>query len=449
MRRAPLLPFSRRRDRMPPMSDMSAIVQITAREILDSRGNPTLEADVLLEGGFQGRAGVPSGASTGIHEALELRDGDKSRYHGKGVRRAVRAVMEELQPLLKDREWSQGELDRAMIECDGTSNKSRLGANTLLGVSLAFARAQAASLGLPLWRHLGGASACMLPMPMMNLLNGGRHGDNKVDIQEFMIAPVGAPDCAEAIRMGAEVFASLRAGLQQRGYNTNLGDEGGFAPDLASAEEALDLIIAAIEAAGYTPAEDFLLALDVAASELFQDGAYVFGGEGKSRSSEEMLDYYTGLARDYPIFSIEDALAEDDWQGWQALTEALGGRLQLVGDDLFATNLRRLERGIAAGAGNAILLKPNQIGTLSETWETMSHARGHGFGVIVSHRSGETEDSFIADLAVACHGGQIKTGSLARSERCAKYNRLIRIQERLGAAARYPGRSIAERRRAE
>ena len=424
---------------------MSAIVQITAREILDSRGNPTLEADVLLEGGFLGRAGVPSGASTGIHEALELRDQDKSRYHGKGVRQAVRAVKEELNPLLQGREWSQRELDRAMIECDGTSNKSRLGANALLGVSLAFARAQAASLDVPLWQHLGGANACLLPMPMMNLLNGGRHGDNKVDIQEFMIAPVGAPDCTEAIRMGAEVFASLRKGLQRHGCNTNLGDEGGFAPDLNSAEEALALILAAIEAAGYSPGEDVVLALDVAASELFQDGAYVFNGEGKRRSAEEMIGYYTGLVKDYPIFSIEDALAEDDWQGWQALTAALGERLQLVGDDLFATNLRRLERGIEEGAGNAILLKPNQIGTLSETWETMNHAKGHGFGVIVSHRSGETEDTFIADLAVACHGGQIKTGSLARSERCAKYNRLIRIQERLGAAACYPGRTVVKR----
>ena len=428
-----------------PEHTKSAVVGLAAREILDSRGNPTLEADVLLEDGFLGRAGVPSGASTGIHEALELRDQDKSRYHGKGVRQAIRAVAEELTPLLQGKEWSQGELDQAMIEQDGTSNKSRLGANALLGVSLAFARAQASSLDLPLWRHLGGANASLLPMPMMNLLNGGKHGDNKVDIQEFMIAPVGAPDCAEAIRMGAEVFHSLRQGLHRQGYNTNLGDEGGFAPDLDSAEQALDLIMAAIEAAGYIPGEDIFLALDVAASELFEDGTYVFSGEGKRRSAEDLIGYYSDLVQAYPIFSIEDALAEDDWQGWQALTSALGKRVQLVGDDLFATNLRRLERGVDAGAGNAILLKPNQIGTLSETWQTMNHARDNGYGVVVSHRSGETEDTFIADLAVACHGGQIKTGSLARSERCAKYNRLIRIQEQLGVGACYPGRAIVER----
>ena len=426
-------------------SAKSTIIGLAAREILDSRGNPTLEADVLLDDGSMGRASVPSGASTGIHEAQELRDQDKSRYHGKGVNQAIRAVAEELNPLLQGEEWSQGELDRAMIERDGTSNKSRLGANALLAVSLAFARASASSLGLPLWQHLGGANVCLLPMPLMNLLNGGRHGDNKVDIQEFMIAPVGAPDCAEAIRMGAEIFHSLRQGLHHRGYNTNLGDEGGFAPDLDSTETALDLTIAAIESAGYIPGEDVFLALDVAASELFEEGIYVFAGEGKRRSAEELIGYYSDLVRAYPIISIEDALAEDDWQGWQALTSALGERVQLVGDDLFVTNLHRLERGVQEGAGNAILLKPNQIGTLTETWETMSHAKDNGYGIIVSHRSGETEDTFIADLAVACHGGQIKTGSLARSERCAKYNRLIRIQEQLGTAARYPGRAIVEK----
>lgn len=424
---------------------MSAIVQVTAREILDSRGNPTLEADVLLEDGSLGRACVPSGASTGSHEALELRDRDYGRYNGNGVRTAVRAVHEELHTLLGGREWSQGELDQAMIDHDGTRNKSRLGANTLLGVSLAFARAQSASLGLPLWQHLGGTNACLLPMPLMNLLNGGRHGDNSVDIQEFMIAPVGVPDCGEAIRMGAEVFFHLRKSLKQRGYSTNLGDEGGFAPDMDSTEAALDLILGAIEAAGYSPGEDVQLALDVAASELLDNGVYVFTGEGEKRSSDQLIKYYASLVASYPIFSIEDALGEDDWQGWQALTSALGDKLQLVGDDLFATNPDRLEQGVRAGAANAILLKPNQIGTLSETWQTMAYAREHGYGVIVSHRSGETEDTFIADLAVACHGGQIKAGSLARSERCAKYNRLIRIQEQLGSGARYPGRAVLDR----
>lgn len=424
---------------------MNAISHITAREILDSRGNPTLEADVLLKDGCLGRACVPSGASTGIHEALELRDGDKFRYNGKGVRKAIKAVHEELNPLLLGKEWSQSELDQAMIDHDGTRNKSRLGANALLGVSLAFARAQATSSGLPLWQYLGGINACLLPMPMMNLLNGGKHGDNAIDIQEFMIAPVGAPDCSEAIRMGAEIFFHLRKELRQRGHNTNLGDEGGFAPDLDSAEAALDLIVHAIEAAGYTPGEDVFLALDVAASELFAEGVYVFAGEKERRSSDQLIKYYASLVANYPIISIEDALDEDDWEGWQGLTSALGEKLQLVGDDLFATNRNRLEQGVRQGAANAILLKLNQIGTLSETWQTMTYARDNGYGIMVSHRSGETEDTFIADFAVACHGGQIKTGSLARSERCAKYNRLIRIQEQLGSAARYPGRAILER----
>lgn len=423
---------------------MSVISHITAREVLDSRGNPTLEADVVLEDGALGRACVPSGASTGVHEALELRDGDKSRYHGKGVLNAVESVRGELCDLLRGREWSQGELDDKMIACDGTQNKSRLGANALLGVSLAHARARAGSLGVELWQHLGGANACILPTPLMNLLNGGRHADNAVDIQEFMIAPVGAPNFADAIRMGAEVFVCLRKILQRDGFNTNLGDEGGFAPDLKAAEDALGLLIEAIEAAGYIPGEDIVLALDVAASELFEDGSYVFAGEGKRRTSDELVAYYESLASKYPIFSIEDALGEDDWEGWQALTSALGGKLQLVGDDLFATNLRRLERGVDEGAANAILLKLNQIGTLSETWRTLNYARSSGFGAIISHRSGETEDAFIADLSVAGHGGQIKTGSLARSERCAKYNRLIRIEEALGAGASYAGRAVVK-----
>ena len=421
---------------------MSAISHITAREILDSRGNPTLEADVKLEDGTLGRACVPSGASTGMHEALELRDGDKSRYHGKGVLNAVGAVRGELNDLLKGREWRQGELDDEMVACDGTQNKSRLGANALLGVSLAHARACAKSSGVPLWQHLGGSNACLLPTPLMNLLNGGRHADNAIDIQEFMVAPVGAPNFTDAVRMGAEVFVCLREGLQRGGMNTNLGDEGGFAPDLGTAEQALDLILEAIEAAGYIPGEDVVLALDVAASELFESGDYMFTGEGKRRTSKELIKYYESLASNYPVFSIEDALGEDDWEGWCTLTSTLGGKLQLVGDDLFATNLRRLERGVNEGAANAILLKLNQIGTLSETWRTLNYARSKGFGSIISHRSGETEDDFIADLSVAGHGGQIKTGSLARSERCAKYNRLIRIEEALGAGANYAGRMI-------
>ncbi|MCY4035364.1 MAG: phosphopyruvate hydratase [Hyphomicrobiales bacterium] len=421
---------------------MSAILDITAREILDSRGNPTLEADVTLEDGALGRACVPSGASTGAHEALELRDGDKSRYHGKGVLKAVKAVRGELNDLLKGREWRQGELDDAMVACDGTQNKSRLGANALLGVSLAHARARAKSSDVPLWQQLGGSNACLLPTPLMNLLNGGRHADNAVDIQEFMVAPVGAPNFADAVRIGAEVFVCLREELQRGGMNTNLGDEGGFAPDLNAAEQALDLILKAIESAGYIPGEDVVLALDVAASELFESGNYMFAGEGKSRTSKELIKYYESLASSYPIFSIEDALGEDDWEGWCELTSTLGDKLQLVGDDLFATNLRRLERGVGEGAANAILLKLNQIGTLSETWRTLNYARSNGFGSIISHRSGETEDDFIADLSVAGHSGQIKTGSLARSERCAKYNRLIRIEETLGAGADYAGRMI-------
>lgn len=421
---------------------MSAISHITAREILDSRGNPTLEADVRLEDGTFGRACVPSGASTGVHEALELRDGDKSRYHGKGVLNAVGAVRGELNDLLKGRDWRQGELDDEMVACDGTQNKSRLGANALLGVSLAYARACAKSSDVPLWQHLGGSNACLLPTPLMNLLNGGRHADNAIDIQEFMVAPVGASNFTDAVRMGAEVFVCLREGLQRGGMNTNLGDEGGFAPDLDTAEQVLDLILEAIEAAGYIPGEDVVLALDVAASELFKSGDYIFAGEGKSRTSKELIKYYESLVSNYPVFSIEDALGEDDWEGWCALTSTLGDKLQLVGDDLFATNLRRLERGVEEGAANAILLKLNQIGTLSETWRTLNYARSKGFGSIISHRSGETEDDFIADLSVAGHGGQIKTGSLARSERCAKYNRLIRIEEALGAGANYAGRMI-------
>ncbi len=421
---------------------MTAITDIHAREILDSRGNPTIEADVELETGVMGRAAVPSGASTGAHEAVELRDGDKTRYGGKGVRDAVDAVNGEIFDALSGMEAEdQASIDMAMIELDGTPNKGRLGANAILGVSLAVAKAAAAESGLPLFSYLGGAGARTLPVPMMNIINGGAHADNAVDIQEFMIMPVAASGIAEAVRMGAEVFHALRARLADAGHNTNVGDEGGFAPDLKSTDEALGFVMAAIEAAGYAPGDDIVLALDPASTEFFKDGKYELAGEGKSLDSDGMVEYYRDLVDRYPILSIEDGMAEDDWDGWAALTAELGGRVQIVGDDLFVTNSERLGRGIRDGVANAILIKLNQIGTLSETLETVELAHKSGYRAVISHRSGETEDATIADLAVATNCGQIKTGSLSRSDRLAKYNQLIRIEESLGAAARYGGRA--------
>jgi|SRR5665213_930077 len=417
---------------------MSGIGDIRAREILDSRGNPTVEVDVTLESGAKGRASVPSGASTGTHEAVELRDGDKARYGGKGVRQAVAAVNGEIFDALSGFEASdQSALDRAMIELDGTENKSRLGANAILGVSLACAKAAAADLGQPLYRYVGGVDAHVLPVPMMNIINGGAHADNPIDIQEFMIVPLGAPRFAEALRIGAEVFHALKSALKDKGHNTNVGDEGGFAPNLKSADEALDFIMRAINAAGFRPGEQVALALDPAASEFHRDGKYRM--EGKALDAAAMVKFYEGLVGRYPILSIEDGMAEDDWVGWTALTKALGKKVQLVGDDLFVTNPKRLAEGVRKGVANAILVKVNQIGTLSETLETVARARQAGYGVVMSHRSGETEDSTIADLAVGTNCGQIKTGSLSRSDRLAKYNQLIRIEEELGAAAQYPG----------
>ena len=417
---------------------MSGIGDIRAREILDSRGNPTVEVDVTLESGAKGRAAVPSGASTGSHEAVELRDGDKARYGGKGVRQAVAAVNGEIFDALSGFEASdQSALDRAMIELDGTENKSRLGANAILGVSLACAKAAAADLGQPLYRYVGGVDAHVLPVPMMNIINGGAHADNPIDIQEFMIVPLGAPSFAEALRIGAEVFHALKSALKDKGHNTNVGDEGGFAPNLKSADEALDFIMRAINAAGFRPGEQVALALDPAASEFHRDGKYRM--EGKALDAAAMVKFYEGLVGRYPILSIEDGMAEDDWVGWTALTKALGKKVQLVGDDLFVTNPKRLAEGVRKGVANAILVKVNQIGTLSETLETVARARQAGYGVVMSHRSGETEDSTIADLAVGTNCGQIKTGSLSRSDRLAKYNQLIRIEEELGAAAQYPG----------
>jgi len=422
---------------------MTAIVDIHAREILDSRGNPTVEVDVLLESGANGRAAVPSGASTGAHEAVELRDGDKSRYGGKGVLKAVEAVNHELFEALSGLEAdNQVGIDAAMIELDGTPNKARLGANAILGVSLAVAKAAAAEAGLPLYRYVGGVYARTLPVPLMNIMNGGVHADNPIDFQEFMIMPVGAPSFAEGLRMGAEVFHTLKSKLKAAGLNTNVGDEGGFAPSLRSAKEALDTIMGAIEQAGYKPGEDVALALDCASTEFFKDGSYVLEGEGRSLDAVGMADYLAELSAAYPIVSIEDGMAEDDWQGWKALTDKIGGRVQLVGDDIFVTNPVRLADGIAQGVGNAILVKVNQIGTLSETLEAVQMARVASYGAVMSHRSGETEDSTIADLAVATNCGQIKTGSLARSDRLAKYNQLLRIEEQLGEQARYAGRSI-------
>jgi enolase len=416
---------------------MTAIIDVHAREILDSRGNPTVEVEVVLEDGASGRAAVPSGASTGAYEAHELRDGG-TRYVGRGVTKAVEAVNSELFDLLAgaDAEDQVG-LDRAMIELDGSPTKSRLGANALLGASLAVAKAAAMSAGLPLYRYVGGAYARRLPVPLMNIVNGGAHADNPIDIQEFMIMPVGTDRFGEALRCGAEIFHSLKKQLKSAGHNTNVGDEGGFAPALSSAREALDFVMKAIEAAGYTPGRDVVLALDCAATEYFRDGQYRLEGEGRTLSSEEHIGYLTELVDAYPIVSIEDGMAEDDWDGWAALTEAIGHRCQLVGDDLFVTNPARLRDGIAKGTANSILVKVNQIGTLTETLEAVETAHKAGYTAVMSHRSGETEDATIADLAVATNCGQIKTGSLSRSDRLAKYNQLLRIEEDLGAAALY------------
>jgi enolase len=421
---------------------MSQIARVHARQILDSRGQPTVEVEVALASGALGRAAVPSGASTGAYEALELRDGDTSAYGGRGVMKAVANVEDELAGLLVGREASsQAVIDRTMIELDGTANKARLGANAILGCSLAVAQAAANDAGLPLYRYLGGARANRLPVPLMNILNGGAHADNSVDLQEFMVAPVGARTFADALRMGAEVYGALKTVLRGRGLATGVGDEGGFAPDLASNQDALEVIMEAIRAAGYEPGGQIALALDPATTELYRDGAYHLEGEGRTLSSDDMVSYWRELCGRYPIISIEDGMAEEDWDGWVALTKALGDRVQLVGDDLFVTNSRRLQKGIELGAGNAILIKVNQIGTLSETLAAMDLASRSGYASMVSHRSGETEDTFIADLAVATGAGQIKTGAPSRSERVAKYNQLIRIEEGLGPASSYPGRS--------
>ncbi len=426
---------------------MTAIIDIAAREILDSRGNPTVEVDVTLEDGSKGRAAVPSGASTGAHEAVELRDGDKSRFGGKGVLKAVDSVNRDIFDAISGLEAEdQVKIDQAMIELDGTPNKSKLGANAILGVSLAVAKAAAVASGLPLYRYVGGTSARVLPTPMMNILNGGVHADNPIDFQEFMIMPVGAPSLKEAVRWGAEVFHTLKGLLKKAGLNTAVGDEGGFAPNLPSAEAALDYCVKAIEAAGFKPGEEIALALDPAASEFFKDGAYVYSGEGKTRSIESQVEYLGKLAAAYPILSIEDGLAEDDWKGWKLATDKLGSKLQLVGDDIFVTNVERLGRGIKEGVGNSILVKVNQIGSLTETLAAVDMAHRAGYTAVMSHRSGETEDSTIADLAVATNCGQIKTGSLARSDRLAKYNQLIRIEEELGAQAKFAGRAALKAR---
>lgn len=411
---------------------MGMIIDVFAREILDSRGNPTVEVDVLLESGAFGRAAVPSGASTGVHEAVELRDGDKDRFKGKGVLKAVDAVNTEIAEHLEGFESTdQISIDLMLNELDGTENKSRLGANAILGASLAVAKASADEVGLPLYRYLGGVSSSALPVPMMNIINGGAHADNPIDIQEFMIMPVGAEDMMEAVQMGSEIFHSLKAILKKDGHNTNVGDEGGFAPALKSSKEALDYILKAIKDAGYEPGEDVVLALDVASTEFYKGGKYNLAGEGKKLSSAEMVDYLADLVANYPIESIEDGMAEDDWEGWALLTEKLGDEVQLVGDDLFVTNPERLMRGIEEGCANAILIKFNQIGTLTETLQAIEIAQKAGYGVVISHRSGETEDTTLADLAVATNAGQIKTGSLSRSDRTAKYNQLIRIEEEL------------------
>ena len=422
---------------------MTAILDITAREILDSRGNPTVEVDVTLEDGSFGRAAVPSGASTGAHEAMELRDGDKTRYMGKGVTKAVAAVNGEIFEALADMDAeNQIAIDHAMIALDGTPNKARLGANAILGVSLAVAKAAADAAGMPLYRYVGGTSARTLPVPMMNIINGGVHADNPIDFQEFMVMPVGASSFKEALRMGAETFHTLKGALKKAGHNTNVGDEGGFAPNLPSAEAALDFVMESIVKAGFKPGVDMFLALDCAATEFFKDGKYVYEGEGKTRSIKEQAEYLAKLSRDYPIISIEDGLSEDDWDGWKQVTDLIGAKTQLVGDDLFVTNTKRLKKGITEHIANSILVKVNQIGSLTETLEAVEMAHKAGYSAVMSHRSGETEDSTIADLAVATNCGQIKTGSLARSDRLAKYNQLLRIEEELGSAAVYQGRAM-------
>ena len=421
---------------------MTAIIDIHGREILDSRGNPTVEVDVLLQDGSFGRAAVPSGASTGAHEAVELRDGDKQRYLGKGVLKAVKMVNTEIaDALLGVDAEDQREVDLAMIALDGSDNKGRLGANAILGVSMAVAKAAANARGLPLYSYLGGVSAHMLPVPMMNIVNGGEHADNPIDIQEFMVMPVGADSLAEGVRWGAEIFHTLKKGLHEKGLSTAVGDEGGFAPDLASTRDALDFIMRSVEQAGFTPGEDVVLALDCAASEFYKKGKYEISGENLSLGSDEMAQYLGKLCADYPIRSIEDGMHEDDFEGWKALTELIGDEVQLVGDDLFVTNPDRIEMGIGKGLANSLLVKVNQIGTLTETFEAVSIAQRAGYTAVMSHRSGETEDATIADLAVATNCGQIKTGSLARSDRLAKYNQLIRIEEELGDSADYAGKA--------
>ncbi len=422
---------------------MSYIVDVYAREVLDSRGNPTVEVEVTLEDGSFGRAIVPSGASTGAYEAVELRDGEPDRFLGKGVMKAVTNVNTIIAPALLDAyALDQVAIDNMLIELDGTPNKGKLGANAILGVSLAVAKAAADCVGLPLYRYIGGANAKELPVPMMNILNGGQHADNNVDIQEFMILPVGAASFAEGLRMGTEVFHNLRNVLKEKGYNTAVGDEGGFAPNLSSNEEALEVIVEAIQRAGYKPGEDICLALDVAASELFSDGKYHLAGEGLDKTSAQMVDYYSNLVNKYPIISIEDGLAEDDWEGWKLLTQNLGTRIQLVGDDLFVTNTEKLAKGISMGVANSVLVKVNQIGTLTETLDAIEMANRAGFTAVTSHRSGETEDTTIADIAVAVNSGQIKTGAPSRTDRVAKYNQLLRIEEELGEVAEYSGMNI-------
>ena len=425
---------------------MSSIADIVAREILDSRGNPTVEVDVTLDSGAMGRAAVPSGASTGAHEAVELRDGDKTRYGGKGVLTAVANVEGEIFDAISGMDaQEQVKIDDTLIDLDGTANKSRLGANAILAVSLAVAKAAAAELEMPLFRYIGGTYARTLPVPMMNIVNGGKHADNPIDIQEFMIMPVGAGTMADGVRMGSEIFHALQKGLHDAGHSTNVGDEGGFAPNLKSADEALGFIAKACEHAGYRPGEDVTFALDPASSEFYQDGKYVLAGEGKTLDAAGIVRYYEDLIGRYPIVSIEDGCAEDDWDGWALMTRELGGKIQIVGDDIFVTNPERLRRGIEEGSANAILVKVNQIGTLSETLETIEIAHRVGWHCVISHRSGETEDATISDLVVATNAGQIKTGSLSRSDRLAKYNQLIRIEERLGSAARYAGRTVLRR----
>ncbi len=422
---------------------MTAILDITGREILDSRGNPTVEVDVTLEDGSFGRAAVPSGASTGAHEAVELRDADAKRHLGKGVTKAVAAVNGEIFDALAGMDAEdQIALDQALLELDGTPNKKRLGANAILGVSLANAKAAAEATGLPLYRYVGGVSARLLPVPMMNIINGGVHADNPIDFQEFMVLPVGAETFREAVRMGAEIFHTLKSALKKSKHNTNVGDEGGFAPNLPSAEAALDFVMKAIEQAGFKPGKDTYLGLDCASTEFFKDGKYVYEGEGKTRSIKEQAEYLAKLTKSYPIASIEDGMAEDDWEGWRILTDLIGDTCQLVGDDLFVTNTKRLKQGITQHIGNSILVKVNQIGSLTETLEAVEMAHKAGYTAVMSHRSGETEDSTIADLAVATNCGQIKTGSLARSDRLAKYNQLLRIEEELGTQARYAGKSV-------